>query len=81
MKSHNLKSWARTTLALAACVSALVTTSRGQDQPPARSIVQTVGLPGIDRGLRANERPVEPAERGANGLRAQIQAVNGTPTS
>jgi serine protease len=68
----------RVALTLAVCAGWLVTPGRTQEQtlPAARVVVQNTGLPGIDRGLRDNEPPVEPSSRGPNGLRAQMQRLD-----
>jgi len=64
MNRFQWKSRGRLALALAAA-ALLVITGEGQEQAfsTARWLVQESGLPGIDRGLRENERPVDPNER------------------
>jgi serine protease len=59
------KAWARLGLTMAACALMMVTSSRGQGQSPRDYPVlsQSVGLPGIDRGLRDNDYPTD-ARRG-----------------
>ncbi|MGQ0732631.1 MAG: S8 family serine peptidase [Acidobacteriota bacterium] len=42
----------------------------------AREVVQTVGLPGIDRGVRDQDLPLEPAGRGTRGL-ATVERADG----
>jgi serine protease len=57
------KGWAPAALALAGCATLLIASGRGQIHPlggAARAMVNEVGLPGIDRGLRQHDRPREP---------------------
>jgi serine protease len=72
--------WARAGLTLLACATLLVIPGRGQDggKAPARAVVQYTGLPGVDRGLREHDRPIEPAARGSRGIRAQMVRGDGT---
>src|SRR5687768_3948576 len=61
----------RTILTVAALAAFGVTVGRTQvDQSGGRTklLVNEVGLPGIDRGLRAQEPPMEPYGRGTRGL-------------
>jgi serine protease len=57
--------WSRVGLAIVACALLMDSRGNGQEQrATARVMVQSTGLPGIDRGLRMNDPPVAP--RGAN---------------
>jgi serine protease len=80
MTLHVSTRWARAGLTVAACATLLVVPGRGQDSGPAarRAVVQTTGLPGIDRGLREHDLPIEPSTRGRRGLRTQLQRPDGT---
>jgi serine protease len=71
--------WARLAFAMLACVVLVATSGRGQDGGtlPRRVMVQATGLPGIDRGLREHDLPIEPHSRGMNGVRAQMQRLDG----
>jgi serine protease len=40
--------------------------------------VQNTGLPGVDRGLREHDPPIEPGRRGGRGIRAQVVRQDGT---
>jgi serine protease len=79
MKSQRSTRWAQAGLVLLACVTLLVLPGRGQvaGRSPARNVVQNTGLPGIDRGLREHDRPIEPSARGSRGMRAQMRRGDG----
>jgi serine protease len=71
--------WARAGLTLLACATLLVLPGRGQmGRPAVRSVVQSTGLPGVDRGLREHDRPIEPSTRGSRGVRARMMRSDGT---
>jgi serine protease len=58
-------------LAVLAIGVALVSAGRSQDHPLGghqRLLINDAGLPGIDRGLRAQEPPMEPYGRGTRGV-------------
>jgi serine protease len=81
MRLPSSTGWARAGLTLAVCAALLVMPGRGQDRGSsgARAVTQTTGLPGIDRGLRAYDAPIDPSTRGSNGVRAQMERLGGTP--
>lgn len=80
MKFHNSTHWGRAGLALAACATLLVITGQGQDTGPSgtRSVVQSTGLAGIDRGLREYDAAREPGSRGHDGSWTQMERLDGT---
>jgi hypothetical protein len=80
MPSADSLRWARAGLALLACATLLVSPGRSQvpSRAPARTIVQNTGLPGVDRGLREHDPPIEPGRRGGRGIRAQVVRQDGT---
>lgn len=63
--------WARAAIALIACAGLMVSSAGSQERPASRArvTVRDTGLPGIDRGLRENEPPSDPAVRGVRALR------------
>src|SRR5688500_8054707 len=73
------KRWAPVALALLGCATVLIASGRGQIHPlggAATVMVSDTGLPGIDRGLRENDRPLPP--RGREGRRvATIERGDG----
>jgi serine protease len=79
MSLPNAPRWARAGLTLVACVSLLVIPGRGQvgGRPSTRAVVQHTGLPGVDRGLREHDRPIEPATRDNRRVRAQLVRSDG----
>jgi hypothetical protein len=79
MKSPRSTRWAQAGLVLLACVTLLVLPGRGQvgGRSTARAVVQNTGLPGVDRGLREHDRPIEPSARGSRGMRAQMRRGDG----
>lgn len=69
-----------TTLGLAAVAALWIVPGRTQSDAlggRARAIIQDMGLPGIDRGLRDQDGPVEPAGRGNRGLALASRAEGG----
>jgi serine protease len=79
MRSRYLHRWTRVGLAIAAC--ALLLDSRGTGQEPqaaARRMAQTTGLPGIDRGLRLNDAPMEPRGARESGARSADPYLRGS---
>ena len=61
MRSRFITRWTRVGLAIAACTLLMDSHGSGQEpRTPARLLAQTTGLPGIDRGLRMNDAPLEP---------------------
>lgn len=60
MKSRTSPSWARLGLAVAACALLMIDRGQSQGRGAFPLLVKEAGLPGIDRGLRANDRPAEP---------------------
>ncbi len=81
MRSQSSIRWAQAALTLLVCATLLVIPGRGQvgGRPSARTVAQTTGLPGIDRGLREHDRPIEPSTRGSRGIRAQMTRLDGRP--
>ncbi|HUE88466.1 MAG TPA: S8 family serine peptidase [Vicinamibacterales bacterium] len=81
MTSPGSTRWARAGVTLAACATLLVIPGRGQDVRSAagRVVLKTTGLPGIDRGLREHDVPIEPSRRGSRGIRVQMERLDGTP--
>ena len=73
MTSASQKSWVRATSVLLASIALTVSSGRGQEQTRQRVTVQEAGLPGIDRGLRENDPPIDPASRGKRAIRAQLE--------
>lgn len=71
--------WGRLGLAMAVCAALTVSSGRGQEQQrvSGRLLIQTTGLPGIDRGLREHDAPAE--ARGASGSRARLQRLDAAP--
>jgi serine protease len=62
---------------------ALLTTGRGQERAPrprSRALVQDIGLPGIDRGLRDNDPPVDPDTRRRRSIRTQLDRADAAVT-
>jgi serine protease len=78
MTTTNWTTRARVGLTVAAC-ALIVADAVGQSPaaPGHRTLVQATGLPGIDRGLREHDVPIDPAGRGAGGWRAQIERIGG----
>src|SRR5688572_10116693 len=69
----------RPALALIAC-AALIVSGQSQEAPfggAFRVVRQHTGLPGIDRGLRANDAPREPGGRATRAM-AHIQRADGS---
>jgi len=80
--THRMKRFAPAACALVLLAGAALreTPSSGQEHwfgGAARVVVQETGLPGIDRGLRDQDEPLEPAGRGTRGL-AAMQRADGT---
>ena len=72
--------WARAALALVGSVTLLIATSRGQIDPlggASRAMVNDTGLPGIDRGLRQHDPPIEPRGRQTRSM-ATIEPDDGS---
>ena len=64
MSSPLLKSWIRSATGLCVGLGLLATSGVGQERSSrAPLVVQDVGLPGIDRGLREHEAPLDPNTR------------------
>ena len=76
------KSWTRAALGVLACLSLLTHTGRGQEpgSPRTRALVQDAGLPGIDRGLRDNDPPIDPDSRRNRSIRTQLDRPDGVVT-
>jgi serine protease len=76
------KSWTRAALGMLACFGLLTHTGRGQEpgSPRARVLVQDTGLPGIDRGLRDNDPPIDPDSRRSRSIRTQLDRPDATVT-
>jgi serine protease len=77
------RSHCRLPAALFVCTFLLLLVADGQSQQPdlggrARVMVSDTGLPGIDRGLRKQDPPMEPYGRGTRG-RALVSRADGTP--
>ena len=68
------KSFPQSTIALVACVGVMAAAGRGQEPQTERSrvISRDIGLWGIDRGLRENDRPVDPNARRVRAIRTQL---------
>ncbi len=66
---------------LVAGVALLATTGNSQERRPgpSRVMVQDTGLAGIDRGLRANELPIDPAVRAKRPSRMPAQGGESAP--
>jgi serine protease len=60
MTSRTSTSWARSGLAVAACALLMIGSGQGRGRTVFPLLVNEAGLPGIDRGLRANEYPSDP---------------------
>ena len=75
MRVQQPKSWTRALLAMLACAALMASSGRGQEQSQrgSRITTQDVGLWGIDRGLNANDPPVDPEARRTRPIRAQAQ--------
>jgi serine protease len=80
MSLRSFSKYARPTLALFAC--ALLTASgEGQEAGAgSRVVVQNGGLPGMDRGLRERDLPLQPAGRGTRGVVLAQRADGETPS-
>jgi serine protease len=64
----------RAALALAALIAWTSAPGSGQESSSSRppQVINDAGLPGIDRGLRANEPPIDPNTRQRRAIRSQI---------
>ena len=78
MRWNRRTTWARVAVVIAAAVALTATYKDGHGQEPStgRRLMQSVGLAGIDRGLRENDAPKEP--RGV-GARASMQRLGEAP--
>lgn len=70
----------RGVLAVLACVFVVAASGEQPPRQTTRALVSDIGLPGIDRGLREHELPVDPRARGARGLRSTMARDGGTPS-
>jgi serine protease len=80
MRSAAIRKLAGVVLPIAACAALTVTPSRSQHALPGESgkfVISDTGLPGIDRGLRDQDAPREPAGRGTRGVAAMYRANGG----
>jgi serine protease len=74
--THSRTTWTCAAVIVAATLLSTPSNSQIAPAPTWRQVVQDAGLPGIDRGLRANEPLVEPSERGEKGLRTTMQRLD-----
>ncbi len=83
MTARTTNKLAHAGLTLATSAALMVAPGRTQDDPfggRARVMVHDVGLPGIDRGIREQDAPLDPAGRATRGL-ALAQHADGSPAA